>query len=117
SYDLDPILRSRSCKDKNDLRWDRDLDSLEGSFTYRSTLSSQNVFLVDIFGYYEQEQRAWVFSRSMLEMMKDKGPFWDEIVMKNELFPTKLDQFGGWWFIDTISSMKKTKKSKVKKVF
>ncbi|GJZ02073.1 reverse transcriptase [Tanacetum coccineum] len=28
SYDLDPILRSRSCKDKNDPRWDRDLDSL-----------------------------------------------------------------------------------------
>ncbi|GJW28851.1 hypothetical protein Tco_0045726, partial [Tanacetum coccineum] len=28
SYDLDPILRSRSCKDKNDPKWDRDLDSL-----------------------------------------------------------------------------------------
>nr|GEV42900.1 DNA helicase [Tanacetum cinerariifolium] len=27
-YDLDSILRSRSCKDKNDPRWDRDLDSL-----------------------------------------------------------------------------------------
>ncbi|GJS16808.1 putative ribonuclease H-like domain-containing protein [Tanacetum coccineum] len=28
SYDLDLILRSRSYKDKNDPRWDRDLDSL-----------------------------------------------------------------------------------------
>nr|GEZ55405.1 3-oxo-delta(4,5)-steroid 5-beta-reductase [Tanacetum cinerariifolium]GEZ95932.1 3-oxo-delta(4,5)-steroid 5-beta-reductase [Tanacetum cinerariifolium] len=96
------------------------------------------------FGYYEQEQRAWVFSRSMLEMMKDKGPVWDEIVIKNELLPTKLDQVGGWcrsmlemmkdkgpvWdeiviknellptkLDQTISSMKKTKKSKVKKSF
>ncbi|GJY29329.1 putative ribonuclease H-like domain-containing protein, partial [Tanacetum coccineum] len=33
SYDLDPILRSRSCKDKNDPGWDRDLDSLDGIFT------------------------------------------------------------------------------------
>ncbi|GJS87766.1 hypothetical protein Tco_0770402 [Tanacetum coccineum] len=28
SYDLDSILQSRSCKDKNDPMWDRDLDSL-----------------------------------------------------------------------------------------
>ncbi|GJS36748.1 hypothetical protein Tco_0535130 [Tanacetum coccineum] len=28
SYDLDPILQSRSCKDKNDPKWDRDLASL-----------------------------------------------------------------------------------------
>ncbi|GKB22289.1 hypothetical protein Tco_0856212 [Tanacetum coccineum] len=28
SYDLDSILRSRSCKEKNNPRWDRDLDSL-----------------------------------------------------------------------------------------
>nr|GFA76834.1 3-oxo-delta(4,5)-steroid 5-beta-reductase [Tanacetum cinerariifolium] len=75
----------------------------KGSFTHRSTLSSQNVFLVDIFGYYEHEQRAWVFSRSMLEMVKDKGPVWVEIVMKNELLPTKLDQVGGWWFVDVKS--------------
>nr|GEY37796.1 hypothetical protein [Tanacetum cinerariifolium] len=62
----------------------------------------QNVFLVDIFGYYEQEQRAWVFSRSMLEMVKDKGLVWVEIVMKNELLPTKLDQVGGWWIVLSI---------------
>ncbi|GJV17727.1 3-oxo-delta(4,5)-steroid 5-beta-reductase-like protein [Tanacetum coccineum] len=43
-------------------------------------------------------------SKSMLEMMKDKGPVWDEIVMKNELLPTKLDQVGGWWFVDVALS-------------
>ncbi|GKA65594.1 zinc finger MYM-type protein 1-like protein, partial [Tanacetum coccineum] len=40
SYDLDPILRSRSCKDKNDLRWDRDLDSLDFDI-YNETIDFQ----------------------------------------------------------------------------
>ncbi|GJX61051.1 hypothetical protein Tco_0293951, partial [Tanacetum coccineum] len=45
--DLDPILRSQSCKDKNDPRWDRDLDSIVFSNMKRPTkgFSGQEVAL------------------------------------------------------------------------
>ncbi|KAK9270136.1 hypothetical protein L1049_025712 [Liquidambar formosana] len=39
---------------------------------------------------------------SLAEMMKDKGPVWDEIVRENQLVPTKLEEVGGWWFADTM---------------
>ncbi|CAK9160410.1 unnamed protein product [Ilex paraguariensis] len=34
----------------------------------------------------------------MVEMIKDKGPMWDEIVRDNKLVPTKMEEVGGWWF-------------------
>ncbi|KAL2537243.1 3-oxo-Delta-4 [Forsythia ovata] len=39
---------------------------------------------------------------SLTEMMKDKGPVWDEIVKKNELVATKLEDVGIWWFADYV---------------
>ncbi|KAH0977872.1 hypothetical protein GBA52_027591 [Prunus armeniaca] len=53
---------------------------------------------------------------SMEEMMKDKGPVWDEIVRENGLVPTKLEEIGNWWFVDVIfgveSSVDSMNKSK-----
>ncbi|XP_059454450.1 3-oxo-Delta(4,5)-steroid 5-beta-reductase-like [Corylus avellana] len=39
---------------------------------------------------------------SLVEMMKDKGHVWEEIVRKNQLKPTKLEDVGVWWFADLI---------------
>ncbi|XP_019169131.1 PREDICTED: 3-oxo-Delta(4,5)-steroid 5-beta-reductase-like isoform X2 [Ipomoea nil] len=39
---------------------------------------------------------------TLQEMMKEKGPVWDEIVEKNNLQPTKLEDVGVWWFADVI---------------
>ncbi|KAL3621095.1 hypothetical protein CASFOL_036007 [Castilleja foliolosa] len=36
------------------------------------------------------------------ELMKGKGPVWDEIVRENGLTPTKLEDVGTWWFVDVI---------------
>ncbi|KAG6406639.1 hypothetical protein SASPL_134245 [Salvia splendens] len=36
------------------------------------------------------------------ELMKDKGPIWDEIVRKNGLLPNKLEDIGNWWFADLM---------------
>ncbi|KAL1564525.1 NineTeen Complex (NTC) component [Salvia divinorum] len=36
------------------------------------------------------------------ELMKDKGPVWDEIVRENGLAPTKLADIGHWWLIDLV---------------
>uniref|UniRef100_A0A5B7BXS8 Iridoid synthase n=2 Tax=Davidia involucrata TaxID=16924 RepID=A0A5B7BXS8_DAVIN len=38
----------------------------------------------------------------LVEMMKDKGPVWDEIVREKELVPTKLEEVGLWWFVDLM---------------
>nr|UES73128.1 progesterone 5-beta-reductase [Gymnema sylvestre] len=37
---------------------------------------------------------------SLEEMMKDKGPVWEDIVRENGLVPTKLSEVGNWWFVD-----------------
>ncbi|KAJ7556775.1 hypothetical protein O6H91_05G097600 [Diphasiastrum complanatum] len=37
---------------------------------------------------------------SLQELMKDKGPVWDEIVKKHNLVPTRLDEVATWWFAD-----------------
>ncbi|KAI3754063.1 hypothetical protein L2E82_26177 [Cichorium intybus] len=42
--------------------------------------------------------------KSMAEMMKDKGPVWDAIVQEHNLLPTKLEEVGGWWFVDVALS-------------
>nr|XP_043619478.1 3-oxo-Delta(4,5)-steroid 5-beta-reductase-like [Erigeron canadensis] len=56
-------------------------------------------FDVENGGLQEDEER-----KSLNELMKDKGPVWDAIVTENELLPTKLEQVGGWWFVDLILS-------------
>ncbi|KAF2320946.1 hypothetical protein GH714_032124 [Hevea brasiliensis] len=37
---------------------------------------------------------------SLVEMMKDMGPVWDEIVREKELVPTRLEEVAAWWFVD-----------------
>nr|ASM61955.1 iridoid synthase-like protein [Antirrhinum majus] len=39
---------------------------------------------------------------SLAERMKDKGPVWDEIVEKNNLLPTKLEEVATFWFADLM---------------
>ncbi|KAI3465285.1 hypothetical protein Pfo_021948 [Paulownia fortunei] len=39
---------------------------------------------------------------SLAERMKDKGPVWDEIVKKNNLTPTKLEEVATFWFADLM---------------
>ncbi|KAG6406638.1 hypothetical protein SASPL_134244 [Salvia splendens] len=36
------------------------------------------------------------------ELMKDKGPVWDDIVRENGLLSNKLEDTGKWWFVDLI---------------
>lgn len=63
-------------------------------------------------GGFNEESRL-----TMQEMMKDKGPVWSEIVRDNGLVPTKLEEIGGWWFVDaaighldsSLDSMNKSK--------
>ncbi|KAJ4701655.1 3-oxo-Delta(4,5)-steroid 5-beta-reductase-like [Melia azedarach] len=38
------------------------------------------------------------------EIMKGKEGIWEEIVKENQLQPTKLDEVGVWWFVDTMLS-------------
>ncbi|XP_071697050.1 (S)-8-oxocitronellyl enol synthase ISY1-like [Rutidosis leptorrhynchoides] len=56
-------------------------------------------FDVENGGLQEDEDR-----KSLNEMMKDKGPVWDAIVTENELLQTKLEEVGGWWFVDVVLS-------------
>lgn len=39
---------------------------------------------------------------SLQELMKDKGPVWEEIVREKGLVPTKLEDIGAWWFVDEV---------------
>ena len=34
--------------------------------------------------------------------MKDKGLVWDAIVGENKLHPTKIEEYGNWWFANLI---------------
>ncbi|KAH9310596.1 hypothetical protein KI387_025631, partial [Taxus chinensis] len=42
---------------------------------------------------------------SLAEAMKDKGPVWDAIVKENNLYPTKVEEVGTWWFADFILNL------------
>ncbi|KAM4129363.1 hypothetical protein ACJW30_01G017000 [Castanea mollissima] len=53
-------------------------------------------FGIENYGFVESEKI------SLVELMKDKGPMWDEIVRENKLQPTKLEEVGAWWFADLI---------------
>ncbi|XP_052118842.1 (S)-8-oxocitronellyl enol synthase ISY1 isoform X4 [Arachis duranensis] len=44
-------------------------------------------------------------SLRLSDLMKDKGGVWDEIVKKNNLQATKLEDVGDWWFADIILGM------------
>nr|AFZ42257.2 putative progesterone 5-beta-reductase [Thymus serpyllum] len=46
-------------------------------------------------GEYEEGNEV-----KLQDLMKDKGPVWDEIVRENGLSPTKLEDVGIWWFSD-----------------
>ncbi|XP_074343653.1 (S)-8-oxocitronellyl enol synthase ISY1-like [Apium graveolens] len=53
---------------------------------------------------------------TFVELMKDKGSVWDEIVKQNNLVPTKLEDLGAWWLADhafgieyPLDSMNKSK--------
>ncbi|KAJ4836232.1 mitochondrial peripheral inner membrane protein [Turnera subulata] len=68
-------------------------------------------FGIKEYGFKESEKPL-----SLTELMKDKGPVWEEIVKKNNLKPTKLEEVGIWWFSDVMlgtdtvtSSMNKSK--------
>ncbi|KAL7262291.1 hypothetical protein ACSBR1_000635 [Camellia fascicularis] len=39
---------------------------------------------------------------SLVEMMKDKGPVWEQIVREHGLEPTRLEEVGVWWFADSM---------------
>ncbi|KAL6982986.1 mitochondrial peripheral inner membrane protein [Sarracenia purpurea var. burkii] len=69
-------------------------------------------FGVEYVGFEEGESPA----ATLAEMMKDKGPVWDEIVREKGLAPTKFEDIGGWWFVDKmlggedwVDSMNKSK--------
>jgi nucleoside-diphosphate-sugar epimerase len=53
-------------------------------------------FGIEKFGFDEGE------TLSLREMMKDKGPVWEEILRENQLPPTKLEDVGVWWFADMM---------------
>ncbi|XP_049399905.1 (S)-8-oxocitronellyl enol synthase ISY1-like [Solanum stenotomum] len=44
------------------------------------------------------ENKRWTLE----EMMKDKGQIWDGIVKENGLVESKLEDIGGWWFVDLV---------------
>ncbi|KAK6121196.1 hypothetical protein DH2020_045058 [Rehmannia glutinosa] len=50
-----------------------------------------------VYGEYEEGQKV-----KLEEVMKDKGPIWDEIVRDNGLTLTRLEDVGNWWFCDVI---------------
>ncbi|KAL6982989.1 mitochondrial peripheral inner membrane protein [Sarracenia purpurea var. burkii] len=54
-------------------------------------------FGVEYVGLEEGESPA-----TLTEMMKDKGPVWEEIVKEKGLVPTKLEEIGDWWFADLM---------------
>ncbi|MED6217293.1 NineTeen Complex (NTC) component [Stylosanthes scabra] len=60
-------------------------------------------FGIEEYGFVEEEGEG--SSLRLSELMKDKGGVWDEIVKKNNLQSTKLEDVGDWWFADIILGM------------
>ncbi|PQP93536.1 hypothetical protein Pyn_27091 [Prunus yedoensis var. nudiflora] len=56
-------------------------------------------FGIEEYGLDEEEGERRL---SLVEMMKGKGGVWEEIVKKNKLQPTKLEEVGVWWFADIV---------------
>ncbi|MBA0586622.1 (S)-8-oxocitronellyl enol synthase CYC2 [Gossypium raimondii] len=59
-------------------------------------------FGIEHYGFQETEEKV----PSLVEMMKDKGPVWDNIVRENGLLPMKLSNAGAWQFVDSVLSGK-----------
>ncbi|KAJ0681899.1 putative oxidoreductase [Helianthus annuus] len=51
---------------------------------------------------FEVENGGFDGRFSMVEMMRDKGSVWDEIVRENGLVATKLEEVAAWWFVDAL---------------
>lgn len=69
-------------------------------------------FEIEEYGFDEEEGEKL----SLVEMMKDKGGVWEEIVRENQLRPTKLEEVGMWELVEIVlgggaelSSMNKSK--------
>jgi nucleoside-diphosphate-sugar epimerase len=60
-------------------------------------------FGIEEYGFVEDGPRL-----KLAELMKDKGPVWDEIVKVNQLQPTRLEEVGEWWFADTAFGIENT---------
>ncbi|GFP88615.1 3-oxo-delta(4 5)-steroid 5-beta-reductase [Phtheirospermum japonicum] len=58
--------------------------------------------LAEQFGVECGEYEEGVSSVKLEELMKDKGPVWDEIVRENGLMNTKLEEVGNWWIADIM---------------
>lgn len=56
-------------------------------------------FGIEKYGFEEGEKVR------LVEMMKEKGAVWEEIVRKNHLQPTKLEEVAVWWFADLMLSV------------
>ncbi|KAJ7961938.1 3-oxo-Delta(4,5)-steroid 5-beta-reductase-like [Quillaja saponaria] len=57
-------------------------------------------FGIEDYGFYEEDEHL-----TLVELMKDKGDVWEEIVKANQLQPTKLEEVGVWWFVDAMLRM------------
>ncbi|PRQ27801.1 putative oxidoreductase [Rosa chinensis] len=57
-------------------------------------------FGIEEYGFEEKGEKL-----SLVDEMKDKSGVWEEIVRKNQLQPTKLQEVGVWWFADLVLGM------------
>ncbi|EEF43579.1 hypothetical protein RCOM_0810740 [Ricinus communis] len=67
-------------------------------FKWKKHLWKELAEQFEIESYGVEEERV-----SLVEMMKDMGPVWDEIVREKELLPTKLEEVAAFWFADVLS--------------
>ncbi|MED6187216.1 NineTeen Complex (NTC) component [Stylosanthes scabra] len=52
-------------------------------------------FGIEEYGYQEGSEVR------LSEIMRDKGPVWDQIVRENQLQPTKIEDVASWWVADS----------------
>ena len=83
---MDPNARNEAfnCSNGDVFKWKHLWKELDGQFG------------IENYGFAESEKV------SLVELMKDKGPVWDEIVRENKLQLTKLKEVGAWWFADLV---------------
>ncbi|EEF43582.1 3-oxo-Delta(4,5)-steroid 5-beta-reductase [Ricinus communis] len=55
-------------------------------------------FEIENYGFEEENDKR----PSLVEMMKNKGPVWDEIVKEKELLPTRLEEVAAFWLVDLL---------------
>ena len=83
---MDPNARNEAfnCSNGDVFKWKHLWKELAGQFG------------IENYGFAESQKV------SLVELMKDKGPVWDEIVRENKLQLTKLEEVGAWWFADLV---------------